>query len=248
MWTVVRIATRFIVKPGELFGTFRGTEWNEPVHKIVTETPDTAPGACILGGTLAENVPAVHVSGLGMYGEKFPFCRVKHHATVRTVHLAHDGTPNKNKHDKIEVCVLLRPDWATLRYGTPKGEQYDEEATWVEFQPVEYVVSLRGMFVQWFKRGTCSFTVKDVADWMADATGRAHLREPKHQRAARLLLEGVVNVTNAESTMIPYVRLERDGRWRYTWRYVHCEDGPPVAFARAAMWCGMDEHEAMATA
>ena len=71
------------------------------------------------------------------------------------------------------------------------------------------------MFIQWFTRGMCSFTVKDVADWMADATGRSHLREPQHQRAARLLLEGVVNVTNADSTMIPYVRLEREGRWRY---------------------------------
>ena len=148
---MVRIATRFIVKPGELFGTFRGTEWNEPVHKIVTETPDTARARASLAEhwrrtCLLSTSAALHVR------RKFPFCRVKHHATVRTVHLAHDGTPNKNKHDKIEVCVLLRPDWATLRYGTPKGEQYDEEATWIEFQPIEYVVSLRGMFIQWFTR------------------------------------------------------------------------------------------------
>lgn len=239
----MRIATRFIVKPGDLFGNFEGTEFNERVRKIVSPTPDVAPGACMLGGTLAEHVPAVHVSGLGMYGEKFPFCRVTHHATVRTVYLTWEGEPNKNKHDHIEVCVLLRPDWATLRYGTPKGEQYDEEPTWVEFQPVEHVVSLRGIYIEWFRRGMDSFTAKDVAEWLAEKSGRDFLRGPQHQRAARLLLEGEVNVTNAMSTMIPYVRLEREGRWRYTWRYEHCEAGPAEAFARAAIWCGMDEHD-----
>ena len=38
----VRIATRFIVKPGDLFGNFEGTEFNERVRKIVSPTPDVA--------------------------------------------------------------------------------------------------------------------------------------------------------------------------------------------------------------
>ena len=104
---MVRIATRFIVKPGELFEP-SGTGVEQPVHKIVTETPDTAP-ACILAEhwrrtCLLSTSAAWHVR------REVPLLPRQHHATVRTVHLAHDGTPNKNKHDKIEVCVLLRPD------------------------------------------------------------------------------------------------------------------------------------------
>ncbi len=234
-----RIASRFVVKSCDMFGEFEGTEFGERVRKVVTRTENGSSGTCMLGGEIVRCLPAVHISGLGMYGEKFPFCRVVETATVRTIHLAPDGSINPCKYDRIEVCALLRPDWQTLRYETPKGEQYEAGGTWPEFQPVEHIISVRGIFIHWYQRGMVTFTAADVCDWLANQHSKPYLTDPQHRRAVNLLLDGIANVTNTASTHIPYMRLIRtSGRHRYTWQVVHCEHGHDKAPALAAEACG----------
>lgn len=234
-----RLASRFVVKAGDIFGEFEGAEFGERVRKVVTRTDNGSAGCCMLGGEMVRGLPAVHISGLGMYGEKFPFCRVVETATVRTIHLAPDGSINPCKYDRIEVCALLRPDWATLRYETPKGEQYEEQPTWPEFQPVEHIISVRGIYLHWYQRGMVTFTAADVCEWLANQHSKPYLTDAQHRRAVNLLLDGICCVTNAESTHIPYMRLIRtSGRHRYTWQYVWCEHGQEQAPTLAAEACG----------
>ncbi|MBS0187096.1 MAG: hypothetical protein JSS51_03445 [Planctomycetes bacterium] len=237
-----RVASRFVVKAGDMFGEFEGSAFGERVRKVVTRTDDGSAGTCMLGGEVVRGLPAVHISGLGMYGEKFPFCRVVETATVRTIHLAPDGSINPCRYDRIEVCALLRPDWATLRYGTPKGEQYEEAPTWPEFQPVEHIISVRGIYILWYKRGKTSFGARDVCEWLATHYGKPYLSDPQHRRAVNLLLDGIANVTNDKSTHIPYMRLERaSGRHHYTWRPTWMPPSAESPETLAARACG---HEA----
>ena len=237
----MRYASRFVVKAGELFGEFKGSEFGERVRKVVTRTEDGVSGACMLGGTLVRGLPAVHVSGLGMYGEKWPFSRVVETAIVRTIHLAPDGSINPVKYDFIDVCALLRPDWPTLRYGTPKGECYEELPTWVEFQPIEHIVSIRGVYIEWYRRGMTSFTAEDVVKWLAERTGKSFLIDSQHRRAVNTLLDQVAGVSNAASTHIPNMILDRSrGRWRFAWRVTHRPPSAESAETLAARECGYE--------
>lgn len=216
-----RVFTRHICKPGEVLGEFpnqwvAGAKADMRFDRL--DDGDTS-ALDMLGAPVCRRIPAVHISGLGIYGEKRPCMRVVEMARCRTVWPGHEHTP-----EDYAGCIL--------RNQCMEDERYDDEPTFPEYVDCDGCVTSRGIYKGWREHGEECFGTGDVLSWIIKAAKKAdphslskeYLREKNHARAVRLVLEemvgyGVHGTRVGDPNISVGAKLDRASRWTYQFRW-----------------------------
>ena len=214
-----RVFTKHIVKPGDTLGEYPNQWVAGAKADMRFDRLDDNAATDILGAPVCRRVPAVHISGLGMYGEKRPCMTVREMARCRT------AWPGREHRDEDYAGCILRNQFM-------EDDRYDAEPSFPEYIDCSDIITPRGIYKGWREHDEPAFGTGDVLSWIIEAerkrdpNGLSHewLRDKAHARAVRLVLEEMVGygvhgtrVGNADISV--GAKLDRCRRWVYMFRW-----------------------------
>lgn len=214
-----RTFTRHIVKPGDTLGEYPNQWVAGSKADMRFDRIDDNSATDMLGAPVYRRCLGVHISGLGMYGEKRPCMRVVEMARCRTTWPGGEHRP-----EDYPGCIL--------RNQCMEDERYDTEPSFPEYVGCSDIITPRGIYKGWREHDEPVFGTGDVLSWIIEAErkrdpnglSREWLRDKQHARAVRLVLEEMVGYgvhgTGIGSIDISVgAKLDRCGRWAYQFRW-----------------------------
>lgn len=212
----MRMHTRHVHKPGDIFGEYPN-QWVACAKADMRFVRiEDGQATDMLGAPIARRIPAVHISGLGMFGEKRPCMRVIEIARCQTV-----WPRGEHKPEDYAGCIL--------RNQFMEDDRYDDQPGFPEYVACDDVITSRGIYRGWRLHDEPVIGTGDVLSWIVAAEREKGnrfgelLRTKEQARAVRLVLEemvgyGVHGTRVGDASTSIGMRLERVGRWTYTFR------------------------------
>lgn len=217
-----RVHTRHIHKPGDVFGEYPN-QWVACARADMRfDRMDDNAATDMLGAPVCRGVPAVHISGLGMYGEKRGCMRVVEIASCYTT-----WPGGERKPEYYRGCILRSLSMDDPADPGAWDARYDREPGFPEYVDTDSCITARGIYKGWREHGEPVMGTGDVLSWICAADRESgglwpeRFRDAQFARSVRLVLDEMVGY-GVHGTRVGYADgsigavLRRVGRWTYT--------------------------------